>query len=277
MNSDTIEWILEHSVSAYEAERDATSRIKERISFVITLAITPFSGIVVYLASGFKGHLAIASDLRYFWIPLAVAILILLLSATVVAYVLLRGFEYMRVPQPLPLIDYLEQHPEPDKALDEARLNLVKEYAKSVDHNVKQNERRTYHLLLAQRLAFFSLLPIILALPRYALVTSKAKSEAQPVELVSPIHVVQDISMSNQITQESSPDQGRQATDTTPAQPIPAPAAAGAPVQSNQSAQDSSQTPLQRPAFPKSIMTRDSMEIPAPGKKIPKKDDKAEK
>jgi hypothetical protein len=277
MNPDTIEWILDHSVSAYEAERDDTSKIKERISFVITLAITPFSGIVVYLASGFKGHMAEPSDVRYFWVPVAVAILILLLSAAVVAYVLLRGFEYMRVPQPLPLIDYLEQHPEPAKALDEARLNLLKEYAKSVDHNFKQNARRTQRLLIAQRLAFFSLLPIVFALSRYALVASKAKSEAQPVELVSPVHFVQDISMPNQTTSGNSTNQGGHANATTPAPLTPAPAVPGAPVQSNQSAQGSAQTPLPRPPFPKSVMTRDSIDIPASGKKTPKEGDKADK
>lgn len=52
MTPDSLKWLLEHTVSAYEAELRGADKIKERISFILSITITPFSAIALYLVNG---------------------------------------------------------------------------------------------------------------------------------------------------------------------------------------------------------------------------------
>jgi hypothetical protein len=57
MTPDSLKWMLDHAASAYDAELREIDKVKERISFVLSVAITPFAAIAVYMASGLKGEL----------------------------------------------------------------------------------------------------------------------------------------------------------------------------------------------------------------------------
>lgn len=257
MNPDTIKWLLEHSVSAYETELKATDKVKDRISFILSVAITPFAGIAVYLVSKFKGNLFQRENLLFFSLPTLVAVLLLVVSAGYVAYALVRGFQYSNVPRPAHLIPYLQQHPEPDKALEEAQLNLIQEYAGSIEHNFKQNQNRSRKLLFAQRLAVASLLVLSVSLPRFVYVFLQAKSEPQSVRIVEPIRVTEENLMN---------DEKKQGNQTNPA-PVPTPTAQSQ--QSSIGATPSDQASQPRPPFPKSYMTFDhAIDVLPPGKEI---------
>nr|VFK11208.1 MAG: hypothetical protein BECKLPF1236B_GA0070989_10213 [Candidatus Kentron sp. LPFa] len=167
MTSDSLKWLLDHAIAAYEREWRNTEKLKDRIGFVLSIAITPFPGVLVYLVVNFKGKpLFSISNAIFFWAPWIIAAITLGISIGLLAHALLRGFLYARVPLPSEILPYFEQHPEPDKALKEGQDSLLKEYAASVKHNFQQNQKRYRFLLLSQRSAFLALVFIILALQK---------------------------------------------------------------------------------------------------------------
>nr|VFK53206.1 MAG: hypothetical protein BECKTC1821F_GA0114240_100244 [Candidatus Kentron sp. TC] len=122
MTPDSLKWLIDYAIAAYESELRNTEKIKDRISFVLSIAITPFSGVLVYLAVNFKGKLLFSiSNTLFFWAPWIIAAITLCISIGFLAYALLRGFFYARVPLPSEILPYFEQHPEPDKALEEGQ------------------------------------------------------------------------------------------------------------------------------------------------------------
>lgn len=257
MNPETIKWLLEHSVSAYETEMKAMDGVKDRISFVLSVAITPIAGITVYLVSKFKGDLLQRDNLLLFSVPTLAAVLFLVVSAGCVAYALVRGFQYSNVPRPADLIPYLQAHPVPNQALEEAQLNLIQEYAGSIEHNFKQNQNRLRKILIAQRLAVASLLVLSLSLPRFVYVSLQAKSEIQAVRIVEPIRVTEENLMS---------DEKKQGNQTN-ASPVPTPTPTAQSQQSGATPSDQASAP--RPPFPKSHMTFDhALDDVPPGKEI---------
>lgn len=244
MNTDTLEWLLERAIESYEAEDKSTDKIRERINFILSLAITPCFAIVAYLISSLRGELFLIWNIYLFWLPLSIAILILLVSTGYVAYVLLWPFKYSRLPSPSKIIEYVNAHPEPDTVLLDARNGLLNEIANSVDHNFTQNQHRKSKLLTAQRLAFctFSLL-ILVCVPRWGYVFTNVEPEAQSVKIVSPIQVIQEPKM------------------TQPTQKQPAAPQQPAPSTTQNQQQTTSQTNVQqaKPNFPRSVMTFDSV------------------
>jgi hypothetical protein len=185
ITSDSLKWLLDHAASAYETELQDTYQLKERINFILSLVVIPITGIAVYLASGLKGDYFSVMNVLLFWLPWFVAVIFLLISLGYVSFVLLKGFEYARPPLPSEIIQYFELHPEPDKALGEAHLALLKEYAASVDKNYEQNQNRSNKLLKAQRIAFFSIVFIMLCLPRWVHNVIQFTPESQPNRIES--------------------------------------------------------------------------------------------
>lgn len=173
---------------------------------------------------------------------------------SLVAYALLKGFLYARPPLPSEIIPFFQAHPEPDKALEEAQLALLNEYAESVDHNFKQNARRSYVLLQSQRAAFFALLLLILSAPRWIYNLIQFIPEPQSVKIVAPIEIVKEKSMPTSTAPAAAMPQPIQNQGQTPTSAVPAP-----PV--------FSPNPQIRPPFPTRKMVLDSAtETPPPPK-----------
>lgn len=240
---ESIKWLLDHAESSYNAEIQNTDKIRERISFILSLTITPGFGVAAYLVSSLRGETFALENVFLFWIPLFISVAILLIATCYVAYALLKGFYYSRVPSPSQIIPYFEAHPDPDSALQDGHLELLKEYSNSVDHNFKQNEHRKSKLILAQRLAFLSFAILILCIPKWAYNFTHNEQDTQPVKIISPVpfQLLQEKSMSTP-TENNSSSTNQSATQTPQA-----PAATAKP----------SQTQV-KPAFPKSTMAMDS-------------------
>lgn len=206
MNSETIDWLLEHSASAYEAEFTATGKLRDRISFILSVAITPYAGIATYLITKFKGSFLQGSDLLFFSLPILFAIGLLVVAAGLVALALIGVYGYSNIPRPAQLLPYLREHPEPDKVLEEAKLNLIQAYADNIEHNFKLNQGRTRKIRIAQRLAVCSLLPLAVSLPRFVYSTAHTKAEPQPVRIIEPIRITEEKSMSTEGKPTSQPN-----------------------------------------------------------------------
>lgn len=245
--SEALKWLLDHAASAYETELQDTDKLKERINFILSLIIIPITGIAVYLASGLKGGYFSTMNVLLFWLPWIFAVISLLISLGLVSFVLLKGFKYARPPLPSEIIQYFELHPEPDKALGEAHLALLKEYAASVDQNYEQNQNRSNKLLKAQRIAFFSIVFLMLCLPRWVHNVIQFTSESQPNRIES-----QGKSMTTSSTQAPSSAQQQQ-TQSPPSNPTP-PASATQPIVAQQV----------RPTFPTRKIVCDSVVEPIP-------------
>jgi hypothetical protein len=243
MTPESIKWLLDHAESSYNAEIQNTDKIRERISFILSLTITPGFGVAAYLVSSLRGETFALGNVFLFWIPLFISVAILLIATCYVAYALLKGFYYSRVPSPSQIIPYFEAHPYPDNALQDGHLELLKEYSNSVDHNFKQNEHRKSKLILAQRLAFLSFAILILCIPKWVYNFTHNEQDTQPVKIISPVpfQLLQEKSMSTP-TENNSSSTNQSATQTPQA-----PAALANP----------SQTQV-TPAFPKSTMAMDS-------------------
>lgn len=257
ITTDSLRWLLDHAAETYKNEIAATDKIKERISFILSLAVTPIAASEVYLASGLKGELFSIANTLTFWLPWGVAAGVLSCAVAFVAHALLRGFQYARAPLPSEIIKFFEQHPEPDLALNEAHLGLLNEYAKSIDHNFRQNQARSNTLLKAQRLAFLSLLFLLLSLPRWTYNAANNSPEAQPVKIVSPIEITKDKTMNKPTTPNTTNSQSKQSTEQAPSTPTQ-------PTTAQQA----------RPVFPMRTMVMDSASGP---RETSAKDTKQEK
>ncbi|WP_186165617.1 hypothetical protein [Burkholderia gladioli] len=258
MKSETIDWLLEHSASAYDAEFTATGKLRDRISFILSIAITPYAGIAIYLITKFKGSFLQGSDLLFFSLPILFAIAMLAIAAGLVALALIGVYGYSNIPRPAQLLPYLHQHPEPDRALEEAKLNLIQEYADNIEHNFKLNQGRTRKIRIAQRLAVCSLLPLALSLPCFVYSMVHAKTEPQPVRIIEPIRITEENSMATKGKPTSQPS----TSNPTSSQGQP---------QQQQSANASQvgTSSAPRPPFPKSqIVLEHLVDKAPPGKAI---------
>lgn len=270
MTPESIEWLLDHAASAYEAEIKSTEKIRERISFVLTLAITPCLGIAAYLVSSLRGKLYSLEDICYFWLPLLFSMVALLISICYVAYVLLWKFEYSRVPLPSTIISYFEEHPDPATVLQDGCLGLIKEYSNSVDHNFRQNEHRKSKLLLAQRFAFGSFAILVLCIPRWAYDFSHNEIKPQAVRITSPIQIVKEEKMSNSTDNQKPVQQTTNQSQPAPASSTPTQQAKPAFPKSTM-VMDSISSDKAKPAFPKSSMALESFDPKASDNKKPGK------
>lgn len=243
MNSETIDWLLEHSASAYEAEFKATGQLRDRISFVLSVAITPYAGIAIYLISKFKGSFLHRYDFLLFSLPIFIATGLLVVAACFVAHTLIGIYGYSNVPRPAELLPYLRDHPEPDKALEEAKVHLIKEYADNIEHNFKLNQNRARKLRIAQRLAVASVLVLAIALPRFVYLSLNTKAEAQSIKITEPVRITEGIAMSNNANQNSQPNTSTQAPNQGPSQ------------QQSTTASNGNPASVARPPFPRSHVT----------------------
>nr|VFJ91632.1 MAG: hypothetical protein BECKLFY1418A_GA0070994_101725 [Candidatus Kentron sp. LFY] len=106
-------------------------------------------------------------------------------------------------PSSLEILFYFEQHPEPDKALEEGQNSLLKEYAASVEHNSEKNKKRYSLLLWSQRFSFFTLALIICCLPMWLYHAIRHIPGPQSVRIVSQIEIAKEKSMSDSNTQSA--------------------------------------------------------------------------
>lgn len=252
MRPETTKWLLEHSASAYEAESKATDKIKDRISFILSVAITPVAGIAVYLVGKFKGSVFQHYNTLFFLIPLLITTALLAVATFFVAYALARGFGYSNVPRPAGLMEYLRAHPEPDMALEEAQLHLAEQYAAAIEHNFAQNQVRARKLRIAQRFAVAALIVLATSLPRFLQVSIEAKDEPQAVRIVDPIRFIQAKPMSSDNKPQS------------PAGPTPSISAQGPTPTSSAAASNVDQKPPQRPPFPQNHVTMENFKDKLP-------------
>lgn len=252
MNSETIDWLLEHSASAYETEFKTTEKLRDRISFILSVAVTPYAGIAIYLITKFKGSFLQCGDLLFFSLPMFAAIGLLAVSAGLVAHALIGIHRYANIPRPAELLPYLRTHPEPDKVLQETKLNLIEAYANNVEHNFNSNQKRARTLRIAQRFAVLSLIPLALSLPRFVYSAIHTKAEPQSVQIVEPVHITEEKSMSN----DGKPDSKSNTGTPTPNQ--------GQSQQQSTSASQDNHSSVPKPPFPKSHITLEHLIDKAP-------------
>jgi len=215
MNNDILEWILERSLEAYDAENKSTDKIRERISFLVSMAFTPCLAISAYLISSLKGDLFSNENLFYFWVPIVFTIVLIISSACYVGYVLLSGFKYSRIPSPSHIIEYINKHPDQSVVLYDAQIGLLNQISQSVDENYKTNQHRKSKLLSAQRLAFYAFIALFFCIPRWVYDFINFETRPQPIKIILPIKVTQDNNMTTQQTQkqpEPSSTQNQQQT-----------------------------------------------------------------
>jgi hypothetical protein len=91
MTPDTIKWLLDHAASAYAAEIEGSDKIRERISFMLSIAIAPCFGVATYLLSSLRGETFACWTIILFWVPLLISAVALLISTGFVAYALIKG------------------------------------------------------------------------------------------------------------------------------------------------------------------------------------------
>lgn len=255
MNSDTIDWLLEHSASAYEREFKSTEQLRDRISFILSIAITPYAGIAVYLVTKFKGSFLQYGDLLLFSVPICTVFGLLVASASLVAYALIGVHGYANIPRPAQLLPYLRDHSETDKVLEDTKLNLIEAYAENIEHNFNVNQGRAQKLRLAQRLAVWSLIPLALSLPRFVYSAIHTKAEPQSVRIIEPVRITEEKTMSNDGKSDSKPNTGT----PTPSQ--------GQSQQQTTSASQGAPSPAPKPPFPKSYITLEHLiDKASPGK-----------
>lgn len=255
MKSETIDWLLEHSASAYEAEFKATGQLRDRISFVLSVAVTPYAGIAIYLITKFKGSFLRGNDLLFFTLPMLLAIGLLVIAAGLIALALIAVFGYSNIPRPAELLPYLREHPEPDKALEEAKFNLIQAYADNIEHNFKVNQGRAKKLRIAQRFAVCSLFPLAMALPRFVYSTTHTKTEPQSVQIIEPIRITEEKSMATDGKPDSQADTSTSTQNQSQSQQQSTSASQGAPASAT------------RPPFPKShIVLEHLIDKAPPGK-----------
>ena len=70
INLDSLKWLLDHAVDAYETEIKNIDKIRERISFIVSLTISPCLGVAVYLSSTLRGEIFSEYNIFLFWMPM---------------------------------------------------------------------------------------------------------------------------------------------------------------------------------------------------------------
>ncbi len=189
MKAEISTWLLTKAETAYEREEKRTDQIKVRISFLLTVAITPPLGVAAYALTNFRGDVLDFWTIVLFDFPFMAARTLLLLAAGAIFTSLLRTFAYSNVPTPDALIAYVMEDSSSDEIIVETELNLAKRYAQAVTFNHQQNEARRNVLLRAQRLASAAVLIGLLALPRYVNVNRETSADPLKINVVSPITV----------------------------------------------------------------------------------------
>lgn len=194
MKSETIDWLLGHAASAYQSERSATEKIRDRINFTSGLLITPLGGAIIFLASNFKGDLNTALSGLLFIAPLAVALCLLAYSVWTILHVAAKGHEYSHPPLPSQLSTYVKDHPDQETALVELKQNILKSYESAVDYNSCQNINRTNKLLHATRIAIYTIPFVALAGSYHIIGSITAEKSPMKVEIIGQISTSQEIS-----------------------------------------------------------------------------------
>ncbi len=193
MTPESTTWLLEHAASAYAEEIKNEERIRDRANSALSLMIVPSFGIAAYLASSnLKGEVFTCWNVILFWMPWLVSVVFLLGAARYMYDLLCVAYESVRIPSPGEVVTYVEQHPRPSAALQEAHRGLLEEYTKSVHYNVHKNNQRKVKLLRVQWFAFFSFAVLLLCIPRWAYNTYNAMEsdkKTQSIKIVSPIPV----------------------------------------------------------------------------------------
>ncbi|MDP5239906.1 hypothetical protein Q9Q94_10200 [Uliginosibacterium sp. 31-16] len=184
-NDETIKWLLDHAASAYEAELANTEKLRARISFVFTVAVTPSLAAAGYLMTSLRGSAFSEWNLLLFWAPLAIAIIGVGIAARDLSYILLTDFRYSRIPAPSAIWDFFKNYQNDEEALKEAQLGLLTEYTESFDHNFKQNEHRKSKLLRAQRYAFTSFVVVFLCIPKWLYNYTQVDVKPQTIKIVA--------------------------------------------------------------------------------------------
>ena len=232
MTPDALKWILEHAAEAYDSELRQTEKLKERVSFTLSLLLTPVIGVAVYLIGGLKGELLTPATIAFFWLPVGLSIVAILLATFHLACVLFRRFEYKRTPFPSEIAGYLSSHPDPAAALNDAQNGLLKQYALCIDHNFQQNQIRVNFLLRAQRAALFAALLLGASLPEWIYSAAQAPREPQTVKIVAPIEIMKEKPMTTPATPSGpavTPSAPAPTQNAAPASPPASPPASNTP------------------------------------------------
>lgn len=198
MKPETLDWLLEHASSAYQSERDATDKIRDRINFVSGLVITPLGGAVIFLAGNFKGDLNTAASGLLLIAPLAIAFCLLGYAVWTILHVAAKGHKYSHPPLPSQLSAYINEHPDQEAALADLKQNILKSYESAVDYNNDQNGNRTNRLLHATRVAIYAIPFVALAGSYYNVVAVTAEETPLKVVVIGKVSTSQEVTSDEQ-------------------------------------------------------------------------------
>jgi hypothetical protein len=198
MKSETLDWLLEHAASAYQSERDAADKIRDRINFASGLVITPLGGAAIFLAGNFKGDLNTAASGLLFIAPLAVSLCLLGYAVWTVLHVAAKGHKYSHPPLPSQLSTYIDSHPDQETALADLKQSMLKSYESAVDYNSDQNDNRTNRLLHATRVAIYAIPFVALSGLYHTVVTVTAEEAPLKVAVIGKVSTSQEVSSDEQ-------------------------------------------------------------------------------
>lgn len=95
-----VDWRHTYAEKAYAEEVEAMHRLKERVSYVVGLFITPLTGAIYFVYSGFHGDAFLPSSLALFLLPLATAVAVVVLGLGKLFLILRREHRYQKPPSP---------------------------------------------------------------------------------------------------------------------------------------------------------------------------------
>ncbi len=191
MDVATRDWLLAYHKETYERQIEVTDKIRDRISFLAGL-LTPLGGGILYTLLNCPYA---ASSAAWCYIPAGLAFLTLLGAIALILYALGSGFIYAKTPTPMQLQEYAVEltsfaatHEGTD-VLNDLKMNMIDIYSKCATHDQSVNEYRTNCLLRATKIATFSFIVWLFAMPGFFIGKSGQDTEPFKVIITGPIHI----------------------------------------------------------------------------------------
>lgn len=201
--------MLEQSKSAYNSEMELMHILRDRVSFVSGILVTPISTTAILIVSTYKGSYQSCINIILFWIPVSVVIILSLISLYFIFSVLSKKHSYELQLFPSQILDYYLGGTDSEEAIYDTKYMYLKSLNEAVNINNSVNKSRLNKILNAQRAAIFSVPLLLLSFPNYFYFSKAAKPETLSVEIIN-FKEAKEVFMSNSTdntTQDPPPQQ----------------------------------------------------------------------
>lgn len=173
-----LDWFLERSGGALDSELATTDRIRDRITFISGVLLTPASAVAVSLLSTYRGEYFAGLGFWLFLAPASMATILLLMSLAFVFFVLSRSYEYKAGINPPTLFKYYQEgNADAKESIRDTKYVLLKAINESISHNADVNKLRMTGVLRAQVTATLAIPFLLISLPYYFYVQTAQKEE----------------------------------------------------------------------------------------------------